>query len=385
MLQYNNKAWEALGSFNSVYYIDNLNKNMIINCIGFFIFIFSMALFELFYNKDAKLAIHRENLEVKHRIIVKFYIFCIILWIALVIKVWTLPVFVDRMIFDYAENNKLRPIYLACNGVIYIVCQYMFIRYMRTKQLYELLLAIAGAIVVFLVGSRSPFIDIIVNFALIFIYSNRKRFKKPNLVIISALLVTLVIGMGMLFLRSGSNAKSSFTQKMQSEIMYGNSFSDIRDGAFILYNYDIKFKGYLNGKNYLADVMSFVPSGVSEYRQKWSWGNFTAKTLVGYEDHYGLRGGPFLQAYLNFAWFGVVVVAIIAGVIYGLSETAFYRSIIKGKENFEFRFILLMLGIMFSKALFISSGFHEVYPILILSFLVLMPKKFVDLAIKLKL
>ncbi|WP_160674306.1 O-antigen polymerase [Clostridium sp. C8-1-8] len=386
MLQYNNKAWEALGSFNSTYYIDYLNQCMVINSIGFAIFILTMALFELFYKKEISLkAIEKDNL-IKHRIIVKFYILCLILWVALIVKVWAIPLFGNRMIFDSSDNNKIRPIYLALNIIIFTLAQYMFIRYLKSKEKYLIGLSILGVIVVLLVGSRGPFVDIIVNLTLFYIYSNKDRFRKPNLMIISALALTLVLGIGMLFVRHGNKIDKNFEEKMQQEIMYGNTFSDIRDGAFILYNYDQKhFEGFLNGKNYLADTMSFVPSALSEYRQKWSWGNFTAKTLVGYEDHYGLRGGLFLQPYLNFGWFGVVLIAIIAGIIYGLSERSFYRNIFENKGSFEFKFILATCGITFAKAIFISSGFHDVYPLLVLSFIVLLPKKFVGIAERYKL
>ncbi|GFZ33939.1 hypothetical protein CSC2_44650 [Clostridium zeae] len=385
MLQYNDKAWEALGSSTAIAYIGNLNENMIINNIGFLVFIFTISYFEFFYKGSSGYLRVNDNFVIKDKLLIYFYVLCVALWWLLIIKVGAIPVFGNRMIFDSGVNNSLRPIYLALNIIIVILVQYIFLKFINTKKVYLIVLVVIGIIIIFCVGSRGPFVNLIANLTLFYIYSNRKRFEKPNLIIVSALLITLVLGIGMLFIRHGNKIDTSFADKMEQEVMYGNTFSDIRDGAFVLNKYEDKFDGYLYGKNYLADLMSFVPSSLSSYRQTWSWGNFTAKQLAGYEDHYGLRGGMFLQPYVNFSWIGVLVVAIILGIMYGLGEKSFHTNVLKEKDRFELRFIIISLGITFANSLSISSGFHDVYPLLALAFIAVLPKAFTRIVGRIRL
>lgn len=87
-----------------------------------------------------------------------------------------------------------------------------------------------------------------------------------------------------------------------NKILYANTFSDIRDGAFILYGMEKLKITFLYGKMYLADFLSFIPAEFLKYRETYSYSNFTTKSLFEWHGHYGLRGGLFIAPYINFGF-----------------------------------------------------------------------------------
>ncbi len=79
-------------------------------------------------------------------------------------------------------------------------------------------------------------------------------------------------------------------------ILYGNTFSDLRDGAFILYGYDAKYDDFLYGKTYIADILSFLPKSKIEFRQIWSYGLFTTTTLFGWDKPLWVKRRPIFRS-----------------------------------------------------------------------------------------
>ncbi|PAD22649.1 hypothetical protein [Terribacillus saccharophilus] len=94
-------------------------------------------------------------------------------------------------------------------------------------------------------------------------------------------------------------------------ILYGNNFSDLRDFAWLLSGFQDSF---LNGKTYLAALLTFLPSSISEYRSEFSYARATLKFVGIDPDHRaGLRGGIFAKSYFNFGTIGVMLASIVIG------------------------------------------------------------------------
>jgi oligosaccharide repeat unit polymerase len=98
-----------------------------------------------------------------------------------------------------------------------------------------------------------------------------------------------------------------------SSLIYGNSFAELRDFAWILSLWD----GVLGlGRTYLAAFVSFLPRFVSTYRQDNSISIYTIE-LLGF-DHStfaGVRPVIYGEAYLNFGLIGVVFIGFITGYV----------------------------------------------------------------------
>jgi hypothetical protein len=124
----------------------------------------------------------------------------------------------------------------------------------------------------------------------------------------------LVLAVVISVLRAGGNL-SGLLFKL-SELIYGNTFSDLRDSAWFFSGWNGE---YILGKNYLADFMVFIPSSMSSFRQEWSYGFYTVKVAFGQtiEEHAGLRIGFFGEIFANFGWFGVIVLGLIIGLPLG--------------------------------------------------------------------
>ena len=113
---------------------------------------------------------------------------------------------------------------------------------------------------------------------------------------------------------------------MLSSLLYGNTFSDIRDGSYLFWGYDTFMNNtVIGGKTYLAGILSFIPSSLSEFRTEWSWGRFsTIKMFNGvWSNHFGFRGGNSFEAYVNFRMPGVILVSLLKGYIFANVEKAY--------------------------------------------------------------
>lgn len=140
------------------------------------------------------------------------------------------------------------------------------------------------------------------------------------------------------------------------KILYGNTFSDIRDGAFILYGIEKMKVGLLYGKMYIADFLSFIPSEFIKYREIYAYSNFTTKTLFEWNEHYGFRGGLFIAPYINFGIVGVIFIGLYAAYGYSKLENYYY------KKKITFKNILFLnLKASFIVSLLLPAGFMYFY------------------------
>ncbi len=364
--QYSNEAWYALGISNSFGFIKFLDKAYFINMSGFIVFLCCNLFVEF---KSVKSDFESNTIKISNSIsssmILVLDIIIIFLWYILVIsKSGTLPIFGDRL---FATKAGVQTIYNIFNTLIATFGTYYFIKFTQSNKKTYFLLGLINIITLFFTANRAPVIFMSLSVIIFYLYYKIDNLKKVNIIIILSMVIVLFVGIGMDFIRRGIG-NINIIETLNS-ILYGNTFSDLRDGAFILYGYDNKYDGFLHGKTYIADILSFLPKSKFEFRQIWSYGLFTTTTLFGWTNHYGLRGGLFLEAYFNFGYIGVCISAIVFSYITSNIEIWVYSYIIKKsvKRDLSFDFIIIDFIKNMSLAIMITSGISKRYPEIIIA------------------
>lgn len=166
------------------------------------------------------------------------------------------------------------------------------------------------------------------------------------------ILLFAVVGFGIL--RSGSGEVNS--EQIMSSILYGNNFSDLRDFAWFLSEWNGTL---LWGKTYISGLFSFIPSGLWEFRAIWGIGKVTT-TVTGLngEFHGGLRITMFGESYINFGYIGLVIFSTTFGYLLQ-AVNAKVMKYIKMGLNIEAYSMTLMATIL--TALMITAGFFMFY------------------------
>ncbi|CEK35533.1 hypothetical protein UMC2_24261 [[Clostridium] sordellii] len=324
--QYKDPAWVALGYNESSLFYNYLNKQMNISLIGIIIFLIILIYMEFKDNEFNKIDsfISNLSLNINEKSVYLINGIVIIAWYALIaITVKSLPVFGNR---TFAESFGVQPIYIALNTCISIFLLYYGFSYVISKKRVYIIPFLVNVFTCFSTGNRGPLLMGILSIVIVYMYIRYKDSLKINALILISGVVVLLIGMIMSTLRDGGDITT--ISKMFNDIAYGNTFSDIRDGAYVLYGFNHKYDTLLYGKNYIADLISFIPSSMSSFRDTWSYGSFSTSTLFGWQGHYGLRGGWYLEPYLNFGYAGVVMASVVYGLVISYLENFFYKSII---------------------------------------------------------
>lgn len=364
--QYNNKAWFALGISKSYEFIGYLNKNLTINLIGCIVFFIALIIFEFgeFKPRKENNIIDIISNSISSAPILIINILVLISWYSVIfLTIKSLPIFSNR---GFASEYGVQTIYRILNILLGMMALYYSSKYILKKHKLYGILSVLNLSTLFFTGNRGPFIFLSLNMFILYLYMKECDSKKITKKIIFIVGVVLIIGMSIDFIRNGESDVN--ISNMIENIAYGNTFSDIRDGAFILYGFENNYEKFLYGKNYIADILSFLPRAKFEYRENWSYGVFTTKTLFGWENHYGLRGGYFLEPYINFGYLGVIIFAIIFAYILSFLENQFYFYIVKNKNNSNLSLKLIILDLISTIAcgMMISAGIADIYPPLII-------------------
>jgi hypothetical protein len=215
-------------------------------------------------------------------------------------------------------------------------------------------------------GGRTSLLSVIELIVMLAVY---RRHGQSSLRSTSVLTLSfLIVGLLGIFLAAFRAGGQLALVDVLTSVAYGNTFSDVRDGAFILSGWQSVHAGeLLSGRTYAAGLLSFIPSSMSEFRTEWSWGYFTTEELLGYENHYGFRGGWSLEAYLNFGVPGVILFALACGWILGRLEGSFHAGFIaQRQELYPSAYAQGWLGYSVFTVLIASSATYNLYTILAL-------------------
>lgn len=269
-------------------------------------------------------------------------------------------------------NPTIRPFILLYIILINFFFYYVIAKYFLTKKIKHLFYICILIFLSLVSGTRGALIGPIIFSLFMYNYCFNKKVR-PLLIVkmFFYFILTLISLQAVLLLRGNNSGDRSFI----SDLIYGNTFSDIRDFAWVLSGWD---GNYLIGKTQLAGFMSFIPSFLSSFRQEWNWGIYsTGLANLDPTVHPGLRPGFFGEIFINFGYIGVIFLGLFSGFL-----IEYYSRVIeKSKVNFDKMLRLYVLGGLFIILLFnfaITSGFFRNYIFLLLLLLFIFLNNFMS-------
>lgn len=332
--QYTDAAWRALGTAGAASFLEQLNLILTFTFAGIIVMVTSLWMTEGWRDRSSTTS-DRRSIETHSQLRIEAVaiVACIFIGAFLLMLGYfrVLPVFDGRD--SFAAEGFIGSAYKACVAGIQFTTMILITWGFLVRSRRYAALAIVGSACSFLTGNRAGLIAIASLVIALWIYGRGLgRVRSRTRISLVLLLGLAAAGLFLSSLRGelGFNLASAL-----EDALYGNTFSDIRDGAFVLWGWQTRFdKEPLGGMTYLAASLSFLPSSVSDFRQEWSWGFFSTSTLFGWSDHFGLRGGWFLESYINFGLTGVVAVALIVGLILGHVERGFRAGVVLSASPF---------------------------------------------------
>jgi len=227
---------------------------------------------------------------------------------------------VGRFILE--QSNLGRPLYNLASSLLPALAAGSLILALRREGWWARLcnwnsaLALAALAVQYLTSNRLPLAYTLLVFFTLF--TLERRFSKGLLSFGLVLFFVVYLGLSGLssilrqnreLLGDGHLVRNSF-----SEAFLGDNLSDLRDGAWVLGNWDYV---PLNGKTYLGALASVAPSAVFPQKKEWYLG-LVALRIVNWPDdqHFGLRLSFFVESFLNFGLAGVIGLAIVLGAYF---------------------------------------------------------------------
>jgi oligosaccharide repeat unit polymerase len=259
----------------------------------------------------------------------------------------------------FQANPAIRAFYNFVLILSSVVSLLLISRVFQFNKRFDKICLFLFFVITVFIGARAYLAQPIINLFAFYVFITRKG--RINLVKVFGIgFVVLFIGVGLNLLRSGEFSLQSLAGGFAEQIFYGNSYSDLRDFAWVYGYWD---KSLLFGKTYLAAFMSFVPSFLSDFRTEWAAGKFTA-TTVGFDplEHPGLRPGLFGEGYFNFGLVGVITIGTLLGYAYRYVD--FHIKAAATQEN-KLVGIASIVSTMFIFNLTITSGFFSLYVFLV--------------------
>ena len=388
--QYNYKLANSWTNITKDIFIDRLNEAYLINLFGFLIMGCGLVLVEKRKNIDKKIeslySYPYYNISEKNINIISVCLF-IIFWCYVIINAKGIPLLNGNRGFSQNTNQF---VFLLLQGMIYILTWYYVGKFTQKKlEVINILCILLGIGALLITANRTPVLKIL--YAILIVSSSARGkinyktvFKQMRYVIL-----IILIGILMIIMRSGSKVLTLGSIWVY-DIVYGSTFCDIRDCARILYGYHNKYAHYLYGKTYLASLMSFIPSSLAnsqipilsalaQYRLVYSGGRWSTYTLFGINNHYGLRGGMFSTAYVNFGWIGIILVALILAYWFGNCEILYLQTLEKKQEISMSRMLFSYCYVnIFFELLYAPAGFNQVWGyIIILCLFQILKKKII--------
>jgi oligosaccharide repeat unit polymerase len=262
-----------------------------------------------------------------------------------------------RAIFQ--ANPAIRAAYNFVLILSSLVSLLLISRIFQYNKLLDKILLFVFFVITIFIGARSYLAQPIIYLFAFYVFFKLKG--EINLLKVFGIgFGVLFIGIGLSSIRDGNFSPASIAATFGEQVFYGNSYSDLRDFAWVYAYWD---KSLLLGKTYLAGFMSFVPSFLSDFRTEWSVGRFTA-TTVGFDplEHPGLRPGLFGESYFNFGLLGVFSFGTMLGYAYRYIDFSFK---IAAESDNKLAGIVSIVSTMFIFNLAITAGFFSLYVFLV--------------------
>lgn len=254
------------------------------------------------------------------------------------------------------ENPTLRPVALIISDYSIVIASHCLARYVDTKERILLLctLVLTSGLVFF--GARGNLLAIYMSVLLCYFVKMRNKISFLRIAAVTGAIV--VVGFYLGSLRTGAYSAGGFFGTFIDMVFYGNTFSDLRDFAWVYSAWDHVFWG---GKTYLAAILSFVPRFASHFRDTWAMGAMTAAT-AGFdpEVHPGLRPGIFGEGFFNFGLPGAIAIGLMLGVVLRRVDLDVKHALSSPQSSMMQAFAsTMLLGV--ATTLAVSAGFSALY------------------------
>jgi len=272
-----------------------------------------------------------KNIESKNSLLFLFYLTVFLTFIITYIS--SLQDYFLRPRAYFQINELTRPIYNATISIAPILISFLSIRYLQYKERWVKSLLIISFFMSLFYGIRSVFITGLISLFAYKAYKNKGSFNFKKGVLFSCIIV--IIALEIEKIREGDFINLfyfsfNYLTSIFSVLAYGNHLSDTRDFAWVLSCWD---QEYLYGLGYLANLLSFIPSSLLEFRQIYSLSPYTSN-LIGLDTsiHSGVRPGYFGQLFFNFGPIGVFLGGLCMGLALKSADLEL-RTSIDSKNN----------------------------------------------------
>lgn len=337
LLNFRPIAWVKLLGEMAYYradiYYPYLRRSMFINNIAFIVFVIFLIYFEFNGKPTFKLNkwVRLAEANISAQLLdIEFFV-CAILW-------FYFAIFYGKgfsLFGDSEMSSEIGVVYyfnITLQAVITMMTVYYGYYWVNNKR--KGFLFILGCLINFLIAKRATFImDVLLGVIVYYLYkkADLRRIRRVLFKLLKYLVVICILGIFMGVWKSGR--KSDFT--LLENIIYGNNFSDIRDGAFVLYGFENYFgSSKALGRTYMAALLSLLPNSISSFKTRWIWGRMTTEVIFGWQNHPGLRGGWGMEGYLNFGYIGVILTSVLSAYVFASMEKLFYNQMFnEGKRT----------------------------------------------------
>jgi oligosaccharide repeat unit polymerase len=271
-------------------------------------------------------------------------------------------------IFDsrnyFLQNLQIRPLYNLVVSIYPFTSTYIAARIVQKNLLVDKVMLVLGVVLSATLGSRFVILTVFIN--LISLYAFKKYKEVRALTLLKILVFGLFLILVALYISDVRelqfNPLITFS-KTGLSIFYGNTYSDVRDFAWILSKWDFN---YLNGSSYLSALFSFIPSVISPLRGESSISHYT-NNVVGFDSsvHAGLRPGMFGEVFMNFGIVGPIMLGIIAGFCLRYSDRAIKKAVLSTDDvitGYSKTFVYTV-----ASSFYITAGFWSLYVYIILN------------------
>lgn len=358
----NDKAWFTIGIYNAQSMTKYLIKCLDINFLGFIIFIIFKMYFEFGKKNYLINKVESKKFHISPLVIKCLMAICCVIYLFICYKyVGGLPLFKGRTF--YFNSGMISAIYQTVVEVIFINGLFFGLSVVKNKKnVFNWAWFLLSVGLLLSTGTRGTVItSLILPVFLVYIYKRMYNSKHKIKFVFKTLVFAIFLILFGLSISNIRNGESSSLSDSIEQLLYGNTFSDIRDGAKILYGIENKNVGFLFGRTWIAALLSFIPSSFSRFRYTWSFGRFTTEYLFDMVGHAGYRGGWSMEGYLNFGILGIIFTAILQGYFSGICENWFNGKTEKRMKNIENEYLLICLITSFASLFNVSSSFFNFY------------------------
>lgn len=271
----------------------------------------------------------------------------------------------------YSEDSLLKSFFNLWTALFTNISGLILIRYLYKKELIFLLVYIFISFFALFSGARSTLLFPFINSIIFYLIARKNKLKIKNVFFLGFVFLFLVFFLDRLRMKDTTNSLS-----VLYSILYGNSFSDLRDFAWILAYWD---ENILLGKSYLSAFISFVPRSISDFRSAYAFGVYT-DLMIGFDPllHPGLRPGRFGEVYLNFGVYGIIILGFIGGYIYRYADIKIKKYIEDDHTNYIYMYSGSFLPFFISQ-FYITAGFWSFYVFILILILSSILKMFFNI------